>query len=478
MRGTGRSAFRRTARVGVAVVAVTVLTLLATSPGGATTAQDSTPTTAAGPFGAGTGNAIALVYKVNPYFGQLSFGITAGEPVAGHQNTGAQAQSKAVNLGVIGVSLAAEGCKGAAPALAASQQPQPVVVGSDDPGAEQGKSATLAAISMFAKASKQPFSEAITEVAPVGDPSGAMISGGKSTATSGVVRPGVREARAISQISKVSLFGGLVTLGGMRWEAVQQTGAVTTSTGTFSLGSVNVLGTAIPLPSDGLGQLNTLKDVLNSLGFTITPPVTRIEQGIVFVDPMKIGVVPSAARDNVIATLLGNLQSTRQTLVDTINQLGCEGSTNILGKNGKTVVTLMDLGLADISGAGSLTLDLGGVQATTASIAEFAGLGVAPPLPALGSTSTGGGTSDPGSGTTGGYTAPADVAGTGTGTGTAPTVAGGTAPTKTKTIAAVHGSRGGVLAGVAGAGLLLLLATAEADRRKMRRAQREIPLEA
>jgi hypothetical protein len=39
------------------------------------------------------------------------------------------------------------------------------------------------------------------------------------------------------------------------------------------------------------------------------------------------------------------------------------------------------------------------------------------------------------------------------------------------------GSRGGVLAGVAAGGLLLLLATAEADRRKMRRAQREIPLE-
>jgi hypothetical protein len=45
-------------------------------------------------------------------------------------------------------------------------------------------------------------------------------------------------------------------------------------------------------------------------------------------------------------------------------------------------------------------------------------------------------------------------------------------------IADVDGERGGVLLGVAAGGLALLLLTAEADRRKMRRAQREIPLEA
>lgn len=39
------------------------------------------------------------------------------------------------------------------------------------------------------------------------------------------------------------------------------------------------------------------------------------------------------------------------------------------------------------------------------------------------------------------------------------------------------GERGGALLGVGAGGLLLLLASAEGDRRKMRRAQREIPLE-
>ena len=77
---------------------------------------------------------------MNPAFGGLSFGITAGESIAGHQNTAAQAQSKAVNLGVIGVTLAGEGCEGDAPTLAEKDQPQPVIVSSDEAGAAEGKS--------------------------------------------------------------------------------------------------------------------------------------------------------------------------------------------------------------------------------------------------------------------------------------------------------------------------------------------------
>ncbi|MEQ1786298.1 MAG: hypothetical protein ABL966_04540, partial [Acidimicrobiales bacterium] len=56
---------------------------------------------------------------------------------------------------------------------------------------------------------------------------------------------------------------------------------------------------------------------------------------------------------------------------------------------------------------------------------------------------------------------------------------GPTGPTgPTQQIAAFEGERGGALLGVGAGGLLLLLASAEGDRRKMRRAQREIPLEA
>ena len=45
-------------------------------------------------------------------------------------------------------------------------------------------------------------------------------------------------------------------------------------------------------------------------------------------------------------------------------------------------------------------------------------------------------------------------------------------------VSSFAGERGGVMALIGAGGLLTLLGTAEGDRRKMRRAQREIPLEA
>ena len=465
MRRNGRSAFRRTAYVGVGVGAASLLTLALTAPG---SAQDA-------PFDPGTGTAIALAYKVNPIFGNLSFGITAGESIAGHQNTGASAQSKAINLGVIGVTLAGEGCNGDDPTLPAEDQPQPVIVNSDDPGAADGASDDLGeAIRMFARANHDPFAEAITTVDPLGASQGLAISGGTTTATSGIVKPGLRQARAVTEIPEVRLFGGLVVLEGMRWEALQETGATTTSSGSFVLGGINVAGTRIPLPTEPLARLRALEDVLGSLGITITPPETRVEQGIVFVDPLRIGIVPSKLRDSLVQSVLEQLGDVRNALTDLIAELGCNGSLDLLGNNGKTAITVLDLALGTVSGAGRLTVELGGVQATTSEISAFGGLGVVPLLPdlpdtpsidvpGLGSGSGGGFT---GGGTNlGGTEAPIDLGGDG---GTA-------AP---QPIAEVDGERGGVLLGVAAAGLALMLITAEGDRRKMRRAQREIPLEA
>jgi hypothetical protein len=462
MQGGGRSAFRRTRRAAVVVatglLTVTALTGVTVQPGGAQTATA---------FGPGTGQAIAIAYKVNPVFGNLSFGITAGESVAVHQNTGALAQSKAINLGVIGVTLAGEGCDGADPTLPASSQPQPVIVGSDEPGAAEGKRADLAgAISMFSKATAAPFSEALTTVAPLGDAAVALISGGRSQATSGVVSPGVREARAISEIGEIDLLNGAVVIKGMRWEAIQRTGGTTTNSGTFSLGSITVGGKPTPIPSDPVDQLRLLQDVLASVGLTVKAPVTRVAEGIVFVDPLTIGIVPSALRDGILGQALSALQPVREGLVSTILQLGCHGALDLLGNNAATAVTILDLALASVSGAGYTTLELGGVQATTAEIAGFNGLGVGelPAVPDLGGT-IGDLPLDAG--------LPPALPTDGVGSGT-----GGGDETAAEPISDTDdGDRGGVLLAIGAGGLLLLLATAEADRRKMRRAQREILLE-
>jgi hypothetical protein len=464
MQGITRKSFRRTARVGAVAIAATTLTFALTAPGQAAPTQET-----AG-FGPGTGSAIALAYKVNPLFGNLSFGITAGESVAGHQNTGASAQSKAVNLGVIGVTLAGEGCKGDEPTLPAEDQPQPVIVTTDDPNSASGKTAEVLGIPnlirMSARATKAPFAQAITTVAPIGDPAGVAISGGTATATSGVVNAGTREAKAVSEIGEISFFNGLLTLRGLRWEAIQRSGGTTTNSGSFTLGSLHLAGNVIPLPDDALQQITVLRDVLGALGLTLTPPQTRVEQGIVFVDPLRIGIVPSVARDALISGVLGVLAPVRQAFTDLLAELGCEGQ-DIIGNNGKTAITVLDLALASISGAGALTLEVGGVQATTSELGGFSGLGLIPALPDLPAFDSGLGSLPVGS----------DLPDLGSGSAGPGSNTGGSATPKPISDDD-DGERGGVLLGVGAGGLLLMLLTAEADRRKMRRAQREIPLEA
>jgi hypothetical protein len=458
MSGDERSAFRRTKRTAVAVGAATLLTFVATAPG---SAQAGAPAQEA--FNKGTGSAIALGYKVNPTNGNLSFGITAGESVSGHQNTGATGQSRAINLGVIGVTLAGKGCDGGDPTLAAEDQPQPVIVSSGDQGASEGKMEKEAeAITKFARATVDPYAEAITTIAPLGDPAGIYIDGGKTTSHSGVIDGNIREAFARTELGDVVIAGGAVRITGLAWEAVHRSGAVEETLGSFTIGQLIVGGEPVPLPGDATEQLTALKEALAPLGLLVEPPNVRVEEGIVFVDPLKIGIVPNAQRDAFIAPILQGLQPVREALVDALLEIDCGNAT---------YVTVADIVLGSVSGAGALSLELGGVQATTAAIDAFKFASL-PPLPALPPTPSLGGVGSvptPSVGTVG----PAVPAATAT-----PSTPSVTEESPIEPIADLTGERGGLMALIAGGGLLLLLGTAEADRRKMRSALRAIPLEA
>lgn len=460
MSGDERSAFRRTKRTAVAVGAATVLTFAATAPG---SAQAGAPAQEA--FNKGTGSAIALGYKVNPTNGNLSFGITAGESVSGHQNTGATGQSRAINLGVIGVTLAGEGCDGGDPTLAAEDQPQPVIVSSGDEGAADGKTEKEAeTITKFARATPAPYAEAITSIAPSGDPAAIYIDGGKTISHSGVIDGNVREALARTELGDVTIGGpGGVRLEGMTWEAVHRSGAVEETLGSFTIGQLVIGGQPVPLPGDGAEQLAALQEALGQIGLLVEPPQVRVAEGIVFVDPLKIGVVPNAQRDSVVSPILGGARPVREALVDALLALDCGNASYI---------TIADIVLGSVTGAGALSLELGGVQATTAAIDafEFAALPPLPPLPPAPSLGgTGLGAPSVGDVGTAAPPAPAEPS--------SPAVTEETA-TPIEPIADIAGERGGLMALIAGGGLLLLLGTAEADRRKMRSALRAIPLEA
>jgi hypothetical protein len=174
---------------------------------------------------------------------------------------------------------------------------------------------------------------------------------------------------------------------------------------------------------------------------------------------MGISVFPSPARDALAGGLLGGAQPARESLFDALLAQKCSFASGI---------TVLDIVVGSLTGAGSFSVVLGGVQASSGDAYENAfclGCNGAPTLSTNTNTSalnTNAAAAPSGGGTTfKGGTAPGPTAGTAS-----------TAPVKP---ASADGKRGGALAGVGLAGLAMMAAMAEGDRRKMRRAQREIP---
>ncbi|HYD10938.1 MAG TPA: hypothetical protein VEA78_12625, partial [Acidimicrobiales bacterium] len=195
----------------------------------------------------------------------------------------------------------------------------------------------------------------------------------------------------------------------------------------------------------------------------------RQASGIQFVDPVSIGIVPSAQRDSVVGTILGGVQPVREQAFQALLDAACQLSTPI---------TVADVVLGAITGAGSLTLELGGVQASTSDISFSSRLG------GLGQGSLGALPSSGSGGSLGSLSGTGSVSPPSGGTGEAPSAeepaaSEGDEPlTATPASSTSDGARGGAMAAVALGGLALVALTAEADRRRMKRAVRTIPVEA
>lgn len=454
-------AYRRTIAIG-AVWAAAMVGLAVTSPpaSGQESAQES--------FDPGVGDAQSRLIKVEPKLGGLSFGITAGLSLAGHQNTVAQADSRAIDLGVIGTTLAGEGCDGGDPTLAKEDQPQPVVARSGTAEASGGKESNeIPGINQHARATEVPFAEAVTTLAPMGVKGVIDISSGVATTSSGVVEDGIREARAVVEFGQIKFVGGAATLRGLKWEAVHRSGDEEGGQGEFTVDALSVAGAPVPI-GDGAAAINEVNQALRLLGFELLVPEVRIVDNVVFVDPLRIAIIPAELRDNITGQLLGAAQPVRESLYEQLLELDCGNATYI---------TVADIALGAVTAAGELGLEVGGAKASTASIDafEFPATGFKPAGPTtLSPPPTPAETPDLG-GSTGGDLPTTQAPST---TEAPPTTAATTDVEEALPVVdSVSGERGGAMAAVAGAGLLLLAALAEADRRKMRRAQREIPME-
>lgn len=461
------ASFRWTAVTGVAVIGAAVVATIG-APG-------ASGQTASGGFNKGTGSAYAESIRVDPVVGGLSFGVAVGESLAGHQNTAASAESRAANYGLIGDTLAAESCDGGDPVLPEEDQPSPLSVQSGEEGAEAGMSGqdpNFPGVDREVRATTAPYAEALTSAGNLDIPGALSVQGTRAFASSGVDGE-QREAVARTEIARV-IVAGVVELRGMVWEAIHRSGAVDEQRATFTFGSMSINGVPIPV-DDPLAALSQVNDVLRPLGFELNPPRSHVDETsrgtVATVDPLGLRVIPSPTRDGVVSPILSATQPVRNDLFNALIELDCGNASYI---------TVLDIVLNAFGPGGYFAVELGGVQASTAEINRFRGLGTLGSLPPLPSTGPAGSTLEvPGSSSslTRSGSAPSSGAAA-PGDGAMTTGAAGTPDQSIDDAVNAISSRGGMLAGVGAGGLLLLAAVAEGDRRKMLRAMREIPMEA
>ncbi|MHB8328419.1 MAG: hypothetical protein ACYDD6_02115 [Acidimicrobiales bacterium] len=443
----------------------------------------------------GQGSSYAQLLQITPHEGSLAVGAVFGEALAGHTNAFARAQSQGLDLGAVGQSMRGYNCGAPPNTNIYNAVPQPFQTETGAQGASQGltqgPSQSDYGANEFVLANGVPYGEADTTFAgPLADPTNAfMVSGMRSKSWSGLVN-GVNEAGASSDIASVDI-GGVVVLDGLRWDVVYPTGAQPSTS--FTIGNVVINGTALPPTPDLSALQSAINQVLGTLGLQVQLPTSSIEQGIEFVSPLQILVVPNAARDSVLDPAVSGLQPTYYQLANGLEN-GFSNDQQPLSNLGQveatppgqqieaalcqsdTPITVADIAVASLDGGGYFSAALGGVNATSSLLAanqyDLAALGFGSlSVPGTSQYIPGASGTPPTAGVTG--LAPTSTASSAPGTAQNSTQSS-TAPTRTLSSARRLGRSpaGGPLlaAGLGGLGLMAFLA--EADRRKMRRAQR------
>jgi len=332
---------------------------------------------------------------------------------------------------------------------------------------------------------------------------------GRTEATTGVVDQKARVAHALTTIDRLSLLGGMIVLGDLRWEATQRTGDAERADGGFSVGSILLQGKPLPAPPappaglpvpgsngaplpDPLAALNT---ALGPTGIALVAPHFEVVNGAAQVSPMSLRFADSALGRVVLGPIVGALQPLRDPIVGGLLAASCDFGI---------LVTVADVAAGVLTGSGGISFDFGGVTATTegehydnplaGGLGDDGGglgggdLGTLPgigPEPAPASALSGpaadtglstGGPADLGGADLGGPSAPAS--GSGPTVGAAP--AGDQAAFATpaglfgSTSHHVPGHKGGRAVAVAALSLLTIAALATADAFHLRRASRSI----
>lgn len=341
---------------------------------------------------------------VSPETAGLSAGVVLGETLADYQNDVARAQSRALNLGIVGTAATAEKCDGDPPDLHRENLPTTVRVDSRQPGAADGRTdywpilprdlpyqfdeakpdengegglptldppsnspARSNVSRLHARAAAQPSSLAtsdtgVTHVIGVAE----AIGGHTSTATR--VEGGRRIGEAQVTIPELRLGGGAVALHDLEWRAVQSTGpgapGDVTFSATFRMGGATVGGNTFGWPDaaaeDANGQVSALTSVVNTAlapsGLVVDFPKARQDGDHAIVTPLSVKVDRPPLGRELFAILPKEVYDARREVFDRILEADC---------NNATYIAVADILLATPAGAGTTRVSFGGADAFT-----------------------------------------------------------------------------------------------------------------
>ncbi len=440
-------------RMRLAAAAGLVLLLSSVTPTIAGTVEED--------FVAGSGKAYAQVVRVGPTAARLSLAPVVGLTLADFTDTVARGAAADADLAAIGI---ASPCTDA-------QVPR-VRVSSEDKGAEQGKTNSFGGPpgsgvgTLFARATKSPFAESRFKFGDLEIPALMTIGKGVGYTSSGIVSKGVRQSKAAVDISDFS-FGGVVTLTGLHWEAVQQTtgGDKQRVTASFTMQGASIGD--LPIPASDLGSaLKSINEAIAPTGFSISLPVDESAAGVAAMSPLQIQIVNSPLGRQFLAPVLAAVQPIREPLADELIPI-LKQPKEIVGGNPNdcdqttvpdlsVAVLAADLGIGVAAGSSELHIELGGVNAFTEGETfdnPFGGIGVFRPPGAV----------PPQTVFTPGTSGRPAVPGTPSEEGTL--VASPAGPAGERTI---PGGKGGVAIAVGMVGLAAAIALAVADWRRMR----------
>jgi hypothetical protein len=399
----------------------------------------------------GFGQSQAALVMIDPRSAELSFGVRFGPTVTDHRNQVARAVAQSTDYGLIGGALTGDSCSGGTPSLRPEDLPQRMRADSRTPGDDVERTVQEGPVTQSVRAAPTPSAQATSRLAELEIPGALRVAGASNRTTSGVDSDGVPVVTGRVDIAELELAGGLVALDGLHWEATSRRGEE--PRGAFTIGGATIGGVPIPTQdaSDVVAEINS---VLSQLGLVLTPPRSHVEEGTLFVDPIRLGIAPNPTRDQIAATTLAAIQPLREQLFGALLAASCDSAA---------LITVVDILLGSFTGGGSLTLNIGGTQTRFGEASAFDGFG------------PGGDGQSPSAGSPTAGPAPRGAAPA----GAAPTGGGTVEPTED--LPGVREAEDdddtksdGALA--VGIGVLVIgAALAEADRRKMRQAGTAVP---